>query len=78
MQSAAEVGTSAASINRTGKTNARKGIQSNYNDYKDFHQREMEAHICAAFMDMLSMGTLEGMITHFIPISMYNFLNLTS
>ena len=78
MQSAAEVGTSAASINRTGKTNARKGIQSNYNDYKDFHEREMEAHICGAFMDMLSMGTLEGMIIHFIPIYMYNFLNLTS
>jgi len=30
--SAAEVGTSRASINRTGKTNAAKGVESHYNE----------------------------------------------
>lgn len=64
-KSAAEVGTSAASINRTGKTNARKGVDSNYNEYKEFHEREVEAHICAAFMEMSSMSKLEGM-TYYI------------
>ena len=59
-KSATEVGTSAASINRTGKTKARKGVHSNYNEYKEFHEREVEAHICAAFMEMSSMSKLEG------------------
>jgi len=59
-KSATEVGTSAASIKRTGKTNARKGVHSNYNEYKEFHEREVEAHICAAFMEMSSMSKLEG------------------
>ena len=58
-KSAAELGTSAASINRTGKTNVREGVQSNYNEYKEFHEREVEAHICAAFMEMSSMSKLE-------------------
>jgi hypothetical protein len=40
--SATEVGTSRASMNRTMKTNAAKGVQNNYNEYKEFHQREVE------------------------------------
>lgn len=60
-KSAAELGTSAASINRTGKTNAKKGVHSNYNEYKEFHEREVEAHICAAFMEMSSMYKVDGM-----------------
>ena len=58
--SAAEVGTSRASVNRTGKTNAAKGVDSNYNEYKEFHQREVEAHICASFMEMTGMKTFDG------------------
>lgn len=60
--SSAEVGTTRASINRTGKTNAAKGVSSNYNEYKEFHQCEVEAHICASFMEMSGMSTMDGMI----------------
>ena len=44
--SAAEVGTTRASINRTGKTNAAKGVENHYNEYSEFHAREIEAHMC--------------------------------
>ena len=37
-----------------------KGIDSNYNEYKEFHQREVEAHICASFMEMTGMKTCDG------------------
>ena len=37
-ESAGEVGTSRESMNLTVKFNAAKGIQSNYNEYKDFTQ----------------------------------------
>lgn len=48
-ESAAEVGTTRASINRSGKTNAKKGADD-YNAYKEFHEREIEGHVIAAFM----------------------------
>ena len=32
-------------MNRTGKTNAKKGPKVDFNAYKDFHDREIEAHI---------------------------------
>ena len=47
-------------MNRTGKTNAAKGVANHYNEYKEFHQREVEAHICASFMSMMGMETMEG------------------
>jgi len=58
--SAQELGTSRASMNRCGKTNASKGVHNHYNEYKDFHDREIEAHICAAFMNMSQMTSIEG------------------
>lgn len=58
--SAAEVGTTRASINRTSKTNAAKGVSNHYNEYKEFHQREVEAHICASFMEMSGMEKIDG------------------
>ena len=59
-ESAAELGTSRASMNRCGKTNAAKGVHNHYNEYKDFHLREIEAHICASFMTMCGMSTING------------------
>lgn len=47
-------------MNRTGKTRAAQGVKSHYNEYKDFHQKEVEAHICASFMEMLNMTMLDG------------------
>lgn len=59
-KSASEIGTSRASMNRTGKYNAAKGVQTNYNGYKDFHSRELEAHICVSFMEMCGMSKVDG------------------
>ena len=55
--SAKEMGTSRASMNRTGKTRAAQGVKKHYSEYKDFLQREVDAHICASFMEMLDMKT---------------------
>ena len=59
--SSAEVGTSRASMNRIGKSNASKGVHNHYNEYKEFQEREVEAHICASFMQMLGMNKVDGM-----------------
>lgn len=58
--SAAEIGTTRASINRTGKTNAAKGVENDYNEYSEFHARETEAHICVSFIEMTRMQTIRG------------------
>lgn len=58
--SAGEVGTSRASMNRTGKFNGAKGVQSNDNEYKDFYSREEEGHICASFMEVCGMSKVGG------------------
>ncbi|KAK3741568.1 hypothetical protein QZH41_012511 [Actinostola sp. cb2023] len=58
--SAREIGTSRASMNRVGKTRAAQGVKKYYNEYKDFHQCEVEAHICASFMEMLNMKNTDG------------------
>ena len=46
-------------MNRTGKTTASKGIDKTYNEHKEFHEREVEAHICAAFMEMSGMENMD-------------------
>ena len=53
--SAAEIGTTRANINRTGKKSAAKEVENHYNEYSEFHAREVEAHICASFMEMTEM-----------------------
>ena len=49
-------------MNRTGKYNTAKGVENHYNEYKDFHDREIEAHICASFMEMSGMKSLDGTV----------------
>ena len=49
-----------ASMNRTGKTNAKKGPKVDFNAYKDFHDREIEAHIIASFMEFAGMKSVQG------------------
>lgn len=61
-----EIGTSKASMNRTGKTNAAKGVHNFYNEYKEFSDRETEAHICAAFMQMSGMTRVNGTSIQFL------------
>ena len=51
--SVGEIGTSMASMYQTGKTNAAKDVHNHYNEYSEFHTREVEAHICAAFMEKM-------------------------
>ena len=53
-------------MNRTGKTNAAKGIEKKYNEYREFHEREIEAHICAAFMEMANMVTLDCKLNNYV------------
>ena len=60
--SAAEVGTSRASINRTGKTNATEGVENHFNEHIEFHKREIEAHLCASFMEMMGMNNIIGIL----------------
>ena len=47
-------------MNRTGKTKASKGVENNYNDYKEFNLQEIKAHICASFMQTSGMLNMEG------------------
>ncbi|KAK3728962.1 hypothetical protein QZH41_016825 [Actinostola sp. cb2023] len=63
-ESAAELGTTCASMNRTGKTNAKKGPHVDYNAFKDFNDREVEAHIIASFMTFLGIDSLDGKPTN--------------
>jgi hypothetical protein len=49
-------------MNRTGKTRAAQGVEKDYNEYKDFHQAEIKAHISASFMEMISLKQIEGML----------------
>lgn len=59
-ESAPEIGTSCASMNRTGKTNAKKGPKEDYNAFKEFHGRETEGHVLASFMTYSGMNSMEG------------------
>ena len=58
--SAGELGTSMASINRTGKSNAAKGVENHYNEYSEFHLRETEGHVVASFMEMMGIHEKHG------------------
>ena len=48
------------SINRTGKTDSKKGPKADFNAYKDFHDREIEAHIIASSMEFAGMKSVQG------------------
>ena len=61
--SAGDVGSTCASMNRTGKSYAKKGPKVGYNAYKDFHHRETEAHIIASFLKFAGMSSIEGKVT---------------
>ena len=49
--SSAEIGTTRASMNRTHKTNAAKGVDKGYNEYKEFHGRETDrgTYMCSIY-----------------------------
>ncbi|XP_031567293.1 uncharacterized protein LOC116302202 [Actinia tenebrosa] len=67
--SVGEISTTMASMNRTGKTNAAKDIDSHYNEYSEFHTCEVEAHICAAFMTKMHMSNMDDKPNVIIPDS---------
>ncbi|XP_044173628.1 uncharacterized protein LOC114969606 [Acropora millepora] len=64
-RSAQEIGTTCASMNRTGKTNAKKGPHDEYNAFRDFHDREIEAHILASFVTHIKATNLKVSVTSF-------------
>ena len=45
------------------------------NEYKEFHQREVEAHICASFMEMSGMKTFTG--NSIVQLNVIHQTNLT-
>ena len=47
-------------MNRSRKTNARKGPENDYNSYKDFFDRATDAPIVAAWMEFTGMTQLHG------------------
>ena len=47
-------------MNRTGKVTAKKGPYDQYNAFKEFFDRETEAHIIAAWMEFTGMQKLNG------------------
>lgn len=49
-ESAAKIGTLCASMNQTGKSNAKKGPDVNYNAFSNFTQHETDAHIIARWI----------------------------
>ena len=70
--SASEIGTSCASMNRPGKTNAKRGPNKDYNAYRDFHERELEGHIVAAFMEYAGMKSVEGYLKVLVFVTLIN------
>ena len=48
-------------MNRTGKPNAKKGPDKDYNAYKEFFDRETEAHVFAYWMVFTGMANMEGL-----------------
>lgn len=60
--SAAEMGTSRASIKRKCKTNAAKGVENHFSKYSEFRAREIEAHVCASFMEMMGINNITGIL----------------
>ena len=59
-ESAAQIGTSYASMTRTSSSNAKQGPKRNYNAFKDFHMSESEAHILASWMEFVGIKSLDG------------------
>lgn len=59
-ESAAEIGTSFASMTRTGSSNAKQGPKRNYNAFKDFQVSESEAHVVASWMRFTGMKAING------------------
>ena len=49
-----------SSMNRTGKTNAKKGTDLDYNAFKDFFVRETEAHVISRWMEFVGMESIES------------------
>ena len=60
-ESSGDIGTSVASMNRTGKVTAKKGAHDAYNAFKEFFDRETEGHIIAAWMEFAGMKDMSGM-----------------
>ena len=58
--SAAEIGTTCASMNRTVKSNGKKGPDKDYNAFRDFTDRETEGHIITRWMKFVGMADMEG------------------
>lgn len=53
-------------MNHTGKITAKKGPYVEYNAFKEFFDRETEAHIIAAWMEFTGMQEINGKSSSFL------------
>ena len=53
-------------MNHTGKITAKKGPCDEYNAFKEFFDRETEAHIIAAWMEFTGMQEINGNSSSFL------------
>ena len=75
-ESTGEIGTSVASMNRTGKVTAKKGPYDEYNAFKEIFDRETEAHIIAAWMSFAGIQKMSGDYVVFGSIQSLSCVNL--
>lgn len=47
-------------MKRTGKITAKKGPYDQYNAFKEFFDRETEAHIITAWLAFVGLGKMDG------------------
>ena len=47
-------------MNRTAKSNAKKSPDKDFNAFKEFWDRETEAHILGKWMDFVGLQSFEG------------------
>jgi len=79
-ESAGEMGTSFAEMNRSDNSNAKKGPTKDFNAFKDFHESETIASILAAWMEFTGMDGIEGKLINKFTLSckMYHVISFLS
>lgn len=55
------MGISYVLMNRNGKINAKKGLDMDYNVYKEFFDCEIEVYVFVKWMDFVGMKNFEGL-----------------
>ena len=60
-------------MNKTGKTNAKKGPDQDYNAYKDFFTHETEGHVIAKWMLFVGLDDLQSELSYLVKWTYNNY-----